>query len=356
MYDDDRAFLFDLLSTPSPSGFEAAGQRVWAGYMRAYADTVETDHYGNAWAVLGSMASPRLMLEAHADEIGFMINHVSDEGFLYVVRIGGSDGAIARGRRVQVLGNKGPVAGVIGNTAIHIRDRKDEKVAEIHELFIDIGAANQDEVAARGLRVGHPVVFAESVEEVMPGRLTGRALDNRMGGYIIAQVMARLTRAEQPLQAQVVAVNAVQEEIGGHGAQMVTYRLQPTVAVVLDVAHATDSPGISKEKHGKVKLGGGPTVTHGTANHPLVVERLMAVAEAQDIPLQHTSSSRYTGTDTDQVFRSRSGVPSALVSLPMRYMHSTIETVALDDVEACIRLLTAFAQSLTPDDAFRADL
>lgn len=355
----ERAFLFELLNTPSPSGFEIEGQRVWARYVRAVADEVDNDSYGNTWATLRGTAGgdgPRLMLEAHADEIGFMVNYITDEGFLHVNRIGGSDPAVMRGRRVRVLGSQGVVHGVIGHTAIHLRDRKDEKVPEEHEMFIDIGASDAEAVADRGVRVGHPVVFAESVEEWVPGQLTGRALDNRIGGYIIAQVVARLAAEEPRPEAEVLAVNSVQEEIGGHGAKMVAYRLQPTVAVVLDVTHATDSPGISKAKHGRVKLGGGPSLTHGTANHPLVIERLVQVAEEQDIKLQHEASSRSTGTDTDDIYISRGGIPSALVSLPMRYMHTPVETIALDDVDRVIRLLTAFARSIRTDDVFRAEL
>ena len=352
-----RRFLFDLLDTPSPSGFEAAGQRLWVDHVRGVADAVEHDAYGSAWALRrGRAETPRLMIEAHADEIGFMVNYVTEEGFLHLNRIGGADRTIAPARRVQVLGERGAVPGVIGHTAIHLRDQKDEKVPEVHDLFIDIGAAHRDEVAARGIRVGHPVVFAESVEELRPGRLIGRALDNRIGGFIIARVLARLAAAAARPEATVYAVNAVQEEIGGHGASMVAYRLQPHLAIVLDVTHATDTPGIKKAQHGSVRLGDGPTVTHGTANHPHVVGRLMEVAAQEGIPLQHEASSRCTGTDTDAIFISQAGIPSALVSLPMRYMHSTVEMVDLEDVEHCIALLTAFARSIQPEETFRMAL
>ncbi len=358
MTDEARAFLFDLLNTPSPSGFEIDGQRKWVAYVRPHADAVESDAYGSAWATLEGTAgpdAPRVLIEAHADEIGFMVNYISDEGFLSITRIGGSDRAIARGRRVRILGSEGEVRGVIGNTAIHLRDAKDDKLPEWHELFVDVGARSRDEVHARGIRVGHPGVPDESVEELMPGRLVGRALDNRIGGFVIAEVLARLAAEERPAST-VYAANAVQEEIGGHGARMLAYRLRPSVAVVLDVTHATDSPGVSREKHGHVRLGGGPTVTHGTANHPAVVARLVEVAGREDIPLQHEASSRFTGTDTDDIFASRSGVPSALVSLPMRYMHSTVEMVDLDDVDRCVRLLAAFARSVAADDVFRAEI
>lgn len=350
----DITFLLDLLNTPSPSGFEAEGQRIWAGYVRAFADRVAHDAYGNTWAWIDGTkqdTGSRLMLEAHADEIGFMVSYISDEGFLHITRIGGSDPAIARGRMVSVLGDKGAVEGIIGNTAIHIREAEDKKIPDWHELFVDIGATNKSEVTARGIRVGHPIVYTEAARQV-GRRLVGRALDNRIGGYIIARVMAALKAAEKGPESSVVALNSVQEEIGGNGARMATYRLQPTVAVVLDVTHATDSPGIKKEKHGDVKLGGGPAITHGTANHPAVIKRLMDVASRAGIPLQHEASSRFTGTDTDDIFVSRSGVPSALVSLPMRYMHSTVEMVDLGDVNAVIRLLTGFAQSVGASEVF----
>ena len=357
MNETAKTFLFDLLNTPSPTGFETAGQRKWAAYVRPLADTVESDSYGTAWATLhgSSDDAPRLMLEAHADEIGFMVNHVTEKGFLSILPVGGSDRALARGRRVRVLADGGEVPGVIGITAIHMRDKKDDTIPEWHAMFVDVGASSKEEVAERGVRVGHPVVFAESAEEAMPGRLVGRALDNRIGGFIIAQVVARLAEADRQT-ATVYAVNAVQEEIGGHGAQMVAYRLAPDVAVVLDVTHATDTPGLNQAQHGEVTLGAGPSLTHGASNHPRVVERLMEAAGEAGIPIQHEATSRSTGTDTDSIFTTRSGVPSALVSLPMRYMHSTVETVDLEDVERCISLLTAFARSIQADDVFRAEI
>ena len=354
----ERQFLFDLLNTPSPSGFEARGQKCWVDYVRQHTDSVETDSYGTAWATREASqaeGAPTVMLEAHADEIGFMVNHIDNDGYLFVSRIGGTDRAMARGKRVQILGDDGPVPGVVGNTAIHLRETRNEKVPEWHKIFVDIGASSRDDVHERGIRVGHPMVYTDATEELTPGRLTGRALDNRVGGYIIAQVVARLAEGKRT-PATVYAVNAVQEEIGGYGAKMIAYRLHPTVAIVLDVTHATDSPGVEKVKHGDVKLGAGPSLTHGSCNHPMVVQRLMDVAEQAEIPLQHEAASLYTGTDTDDVFIARTGVPSALVSLPMRYMHSTVETVELEDIERCIQLLLEFARSVTPQDDFSVEL
>jgi len=355
-----RSFLFDLLQTPSPTGFELAGQRKWAAYVRQFAQRVENDAYGSAWATIdGGHPSPRkVMFEAHADEIGFIIRHITKEGFLRVDRIGGSDVATARGRRLDILGDQGSRRGVIGNTAIHLRrdEVAEEKAPRPHDLYVDVGASSPEEVAALGIRVGHPAVYVDTVEQFGTKYILGRALDNRVGGFIISQVIANLSRRGQPLAATVYAVNAVQEEIGGHGARMAAHRLMPDVCVVLDVTHATDTPGIEHAKHGEVKLGGGPSIAHGTCNHPLVVQRLIDVARAKDIPLQHESSSRYSGTDTDVIFTTREGIPSALVSLPLRYMHSVVEMADLEDLERVVALLTGFAESVTPEDDFAVKL
>ncbi|PSQ92970.1 MAG: endoglucanase [Bacteroidetes bacterium SW_4_67_19] len=363
MTDDARDFLFELLETPSPTGFELDGQRVWAGYLEAAADRIETNTYGSTFAVLeGSGDSsengdaPRLMLDAHADEIGLMVSHITDEGFLHVRPIGGSDRKISQARRVRVLTEKsGAIPGVTGHTAIHLRDRKDDDVPEWKEIYIDIGAEDGDEARERGVRVGLPVVSAEGPEQITEHRLAGRALDNRLGGFVIAETLRRLSEGERP-EATVVAANSVQEEIGGYGAEMAAFALAPDVAVAFDVTHATDTPGLDPAKHGNVKMGEGPSVTHGTSTHPRVVERLIDVAEGEEIPLQHEASSRRTGTDTDAIFRQRGGVPSALMSVPLRYMHSMSELVDLRDLERCIELQVAFARSLGEGDTFRAEL
>jgi endoglucanase len=354
-----KKFLFDLLCTPSPTGFEFRGQRKWVDYTRQFSDRVESDAYGTAWATLeGSSKKPkRLMLEAHADEIGYMVKYISKEGFISIDRVGGSDAATARGRRVDILGDKGTVRGIIGNIAIHIReDRENEKAPKVHELWIDIGASNDKEVANAGIRVGHPAVYSDTVEELGPHRLFGRALDNRVGGFIIAEVMARLSKAKKRVPSTLIAVNAVQEEIGGNGAKMVAHRLMPDVAIVLDVTHATDTPTVNIKRYGEITLGGGPSLTHGSANHIEIVQRLIDVAEKKKIPIQHESSSRFTGTDTDVIFTQQHGIPSALVSLPLRYMHSVVEMADLRDIESVIQLLVAFAESLTDKDEFKVRL
>jgi endoglucanase len=355
---DKRAeeFLYELLNTPSPTGFEVKGQRVWANRCREFADSVDSDAYGNAWATInGAEGAPTVMIEAHADEIGFIVKYISDDGYLRVDRIGGSDWATARGRRLNLFGEKGEVLGIIGNTAIHIRDRKDgEKAPEVHELYVDIGAKSAEEVEEMGIRVGHPAVYADSAVPFGKNGIVGRALDNRIGGFIISEVMRHLAEAKP--NATCFALNAVQEEIGGYGATMASYALKPDFCLVIDVTHATDSPDIKHTQHGKVTLGGGPSVTHGTANHPLMVERIMELAKANNIPLQHEASSRFTGTDTDSIYHQRGGIPSALISLPLRYMHSIVEMADFDDVAHVIDLMTAFVNSVGADESFKVEI
>jgi endoglucanase len=354
MTKSDRDFLYRLLETPSPTGFEMPGQRVWADWIKRHAQSVDCDAYGSTWAKLAGKSAKVVMLEAHADEIGYIVKHIDDRGYIRIDRVGGSDAATARGRRINIFGDKGEVPGIIGNTAIHLRrdEHGAEKAPAVHDLWVDVGASNAQGVAKLGIRVGHPAVYQDGPMELANRRIVGRALDNRIGGYIIAQVMKRIAAHKTKPAYSLLCLNAIQEEIGGHGAMMATYRLKPDLCVCLDVTHATDTPGIDPAKHGLVKLGGGPSVTHGTANHPLVIKHLLEVAKTKKIPIQHESSSRFSGTDTDKIFHSREGIPSALVSLPLRCMHSVVETAHLDDIDHTIELLTAFVLSLKADDEF----
>lgn len=354
----EKSFLFELLETPSPTGFEMPGQRVWAKYVSKFADSVECDSYGSTWATLQGQSDRIVMLEAHADEIGYMIKYITKEGFLYLDRIGGSDAATGRGRRIQIFGDKGIVPGIVGNTAVHLRrdDLATEKAPKIHELWVDVGASNQEEVAKMGLRVGHPAVYTEGPTEIGKDRIVARAVDNRIGGFMIAQVMKRLAAAKTKPAFTLVCLNSVQEEIGGYGAKMATHRIRPDVCLCTDVTHATDTPSLNAPMYGRVDLGGGPTVTHGTASHPLVVDRLIDVAKKKKIPLQHEASSRFTGTDTDSIYHSRDGVPSALVSIPLRCMHSVVEMASYGDVETTTALMTGFVESLTKKDRFHQSL
>lgn len=335
--EDGMKWLESLLATPSPTGFEQSGQRVWLSHVSIFADETVTDAYGSAAAFVrcGRKKVPLVMIEAHADEIGFMVRHVSDQGFVYVTKLGGSDPAIARAKRVFIHAKNGVVSGVFGNTAIHLQDKSSTKKPEFPDLFIDIGAKNREE-ALEMIQVGDPVTYSEDFDFLSDDLISGRALDNRMGSFIIGQVLKNVKAVSSQLKVDVVALNAVQEEIGGFGARMMTHRLKPDLAIVTDVTHATDTPGIDKREHGDVKLGGGPTVTHGSSNHPKLVDFAVSVASRKKITIQHESASSRTGTDTDSIFFQMQGVPSMLMSLPLRYMHSPVETVDLEDVRALI--------------------
>ncbi len=345
--------LLKILETPSPSGWEKAGQRQWMDLVGGVSDRVESDAYGNAWAVLEGKKSgaPRVMLEAHADEIGFIVRHVDENGFLSIGPIGGSDRTLAPARRISIFGAKGIVTGLIGNTAIHLRETSKDKAPEWKDLFVDIGAKSAKDVAARGIRVGNPAIFESGSAEFHGGHIVGRALDNRIGGFVLALALEELF-GKRPT-ATTFAVNCVQEEIGCHGARMAAHRIDPAIALIFDVTHATDTPGIAVKEHGLVALGKGPTVAHGAANHPLVVERLIEVARKKKIPLQHEAISRSTSTDADVIYTARDGIPSALISIPLRYMHSPVEMASYEDIQAAAHLAAGFIASLSKTDTFR---
>jgi len=351
---NDKNFLFSLLKTPSPTGWEMPGQRVWANYVESYADEVQCDTYGSTWATIKGTSKKTLMLEAHADEIGFIVKFISKDGFLRIDRVGGSDVATARGRRLHILGSKGEVLGVIGNTAIHLRRDSlgSEKAPKIHELWVDVGASNPKDVEKMGIRVGHPAVYLDGPEELGPDLLISRALDNRIGSYIIAQVLKAVAASKKKPAWNLVCLNAVQEEIGGFGAKMATHRIHPTACLCLDVTHATDTPGINPAQHGEVALGGRVALTHGAANHPLLVQRLESVATSKGLKIQHEAVSRFTGTDTDSIYDVHNGIASALASLPLRCMHSVVETAHKQDIEDMIKLFTAFFLDLKAKDSF----
>lgn len=347
--------LLDILATPSPSGWEKAGQAKWMDMVRKVSDRVKTDAYGNAWAELegSSRSAPRVMLEAHSDEIGFIVRHIDEKGFLSIGPIGGSDKTLVAARRITIFGSKGLIPGIIGNTAVHLRDTAKEKVADWKDHFVDVGARSAAEVSKLGIRVGNPAIFDSASTEFHGNNIVGRALDNRIGGFILALALDRLHSLKKRPRATTLAVNCVQEEIGSHGAKMVAHHLAPSVAVIFDVTHATDTPGIQVREHGLVELGKGPTLSHGAANHPLVVERLIEVAAQEKIPIQHEAISRSTRTDADVIYTALDGIPCALVSIPLRYMHSPVEMVSTKDVESAARLAAGFIASLSDKDTFR---
>lgn len=345
-------FLKQLLETPSPSGFETRGQRVWADYVGKYASPVQSDPYGNVFAALNPGVSPKILLAGHADELGLMVNHISDEGYLYFQGIGGVDRAMLRGRPVLVHGPKGAVHGVTGHLAIHMQSPDDrKKVPDFHEVFIDIGVRSKAE-ALELVRIGDAISMDAGVVRLAGNRIAGRGCDNRIGTWAAAEALRLLVPRIAELQSSVIGLSTVQEENGLYGATMAGYRIRPDIAIVIDVTHATDIPLCSKPKHGDVRLGGGPVISIGSANHPVLIERFREVAAKHGIPVQFEANPRFSGTDADAIFIQRGGIPTLNIGLPNRYMHSPVEVIDLADLEALAELLAAFCLDVKADDVF----
>jgi endoglucanase len=356
MRDASLNFLRKLVNTPSPTGHESRGQRVWLDYVSQFADTTFSDAYGNCVAVLNKGGSPRLMLAAHADEIAMAVNYIDADGFIYVRKMGGIDAAITKAQRVTIHTRNGPVRGVVGNVAPHLQKMDgDAKLPKIHDLFIDIGVSSTKD-AEKLVRVGDPITLVDEFELLRNDLAIARAFDNRIGTFAVAEAARLLSSGKTKLRAEVCAVSNIQEEVGLLGARQIAYSLKPDVALVVDVTHATDYPTVSKAQHGDVKVGAGPALTHGGCNHPEVVRRLEELAKAKNIPLQHEAMSASSGTDTDVIFWTRGGIASALISLPNRYMHSPVEIVSLKDLEKIPELMAAFAQSLKPGQEFKVKI
>src|SRR5437667_3789663 len=356
MREQSLNFLRTLVNTPSPVGHEVRGQRVWLDYARQFADETFSDAYGNCVAVLNKGGSPRLMLAGHADEIAMAVNYINDQGFIYVRKMGGIDAAITRAQRVTIHTRKGPVKGVVGNVAPHLmKEEKDPKPPKIHDIFIDIGAKDRAE-DEKLVRIGDAITLTDEFDVLRGDLAVARAFDNRIGTFAVAEALRLLKESRAKLNAEVCAVSNIMEEVGLLGARQIAYSLKPDVALVVDVTHATDYPTVNKQQHGDVKLGKGPTLTHGGCNHPEVVARVAAVAKEKKIPLQHEAQSSTSGTDTDAIFWTRGGIASALISLPNRYMHSPVEVISLNDLEKIPELLAAFAQSLKPGEEFKVKI
>lgn len=345
----DLAFFQRLLSAPGPSSFESKPAAMWREQAGSYGAVIGTDAYGNSFATFKAGAKPRVMLAGHIDEIGLIVSYISEEGLLYFKGVGGWDSQQLVGQRVRILGYKGELLGVIGKKAIHLQEEKDrDKVSKIEDMWIDIGAKSGEE-AGKHVRVGDVAVIEQPLLELLNGRLVSKAIDNRIGAYIVLEAARR---AAGKAQAEIVAVATVQEEIGGIGAYVASYGLEPDVALAVDVTHATDVPDINKKKHGDVPLGSGPSFTVGSYVHRGVLARLIETAEAAKIPYTLETSPRGTGTDADAIAKNRRGAPTAVVSIPNRYMHSPSEMIDPGDLENVIRLITTFVEGLEADTAF----
>jgi len=338
-------FLKALLEAPSPSGFEQPVQGVWRRHIKRYADEVYTDVHGNAIAILNSQGKPRVMLAGHCDEVGFMVNYINDDGFIYFTAIGGVDSAIVSARRVQIFTDKGIVYGVVGRKAIHMMDQEErKKVPEMHKLWIDIGAKDKKE-AAKLVSIGDPIVFDYGFQALRNGLAVGRGFDDRIGSFAVAETL-RILSSKKP-KAAVFAVSTVQEEIGLRGAKTSAFGIEPDVGIAVDVGNASDHPDADKQKAGEMSLGKGPVIVRGANINPIVGAGLVASARKNKIPFQMLGSPRATGTDANVMQVTRSGVAAGLVSVPNRYMHTPVEMISLDDLDNASKLLAAYIMTLT---------
>jgi len=348
-----KEFLYAYLNNASPTGFESPGQQIWLDYIKPYINSHIVDVYGSVVGVVNPKASYKVVIEAHADEISWFVNYITDEGYIYVRRNGGSDHQIAPSMRVNIQTEKGIVKGVFGWPAIHVRDAAKEEAPSLKNIFIDVGAASKKEVEAMGVHVGCVITFADELTELNKQWIVGRALDNRMGGFMIAEVARKLFEKKKKLPFGLYIVNAVQEEIGLRGAEMISRRIKPDVAICTDVTHDTQSPMYNKKESGNLKAGSGPVLCYGPAVQNNVLKMVLDTAQKRKIPFQRQAVSRSTGTDTDSFAYSAEGVASALISLPLKYMHTTVEMVHKEDVENVINLIYEFLLQLKAGHDFR---
>ncbi len=365
MRPESLSFLCRLLDTPSPSGFERDGQRLWLEYVKEWATRTWSDAYGNCFAELlptrsGAERTRTIAVCGHADEIGLMVNHVDAQGFVYCKAIGGIDSGSIVGKRIQfrssVAGVTNPVIGLVGATAIHLQDKDaGGKVRKVHELFIDIGCKDQATTLTR-LNIGDAGVFLDSSMMLNDELIVARALDNRIGTFVAAETLRLASEQRDRLAVRVVAVSTVQEEVGLNGAAMIAESLRPDIALVTDVGHATDSPGISHAQHGQFKMGDGPKLAIGGAMHGAVVARLLAAANAASIPLQRAATPGRSGTDTDAIFLRAGGIPCGLLSLPIRYMHTTVELGHTRDLRQISEVFAGMILDLKGDESIASGI
>ena len=332
-------FLIEYLNNPSPTGFESGGQKLWLNYVKPYVDTHIVDTYGTVVGVINPDSKYKVVIEAHADEISWFVHYITKDGFIYLRRNGGSDHQIAPSKRVNIHTRNGMVKAVFGWPAIHTRTASNEKSPKLDNIFLDCGAKNKEEVENLGVHVGCVVTYEDDFMIMNKNFYVGRALDNRIGGFMIAEVARLLKENKIKLPFGLYITNSVQEEVGLRGAQMIVDTIRPNVAIVTDVCHDTGTPMIDKIKQGDTKCGDGPVLTYGPAVQNNLLDLIINTAETNKIPFQRAAASRATGTDTDAFAYSTGGVASALISLSLRYMHTTVETVHKDDVENVIRLI-----------------
>lgn len=344
-------FLKNYINNPSPVGFESSGQKLWLNYIKPFVDTTMVDPYGTAVGVVNPDAPFKVVIEAHADEISWFVNYITPDGVIYLKRNGGVDHQIAPGQRVFIHGKKGPVKAVFGWPAIHTRinsPETKEPQPKVDNLFLDTGARSKKDVEDLGVRIGSVVTYQDGFDDLANGHYIGRAFDNRIGGYMIAEVARLLKENRKALPYGLYVVNAVQEEIGLRGAEMIARRIKPNIAIITDVTHDTHTPMVNKIIEGDVLCGRGPSLAFGPAVHNKLLDLVMNVAERKKIPVQMRTVSRSTGTDTDSFAYANDGCPSVLISIPLRYMHTTVEMLHRDDIDQTIQLMYETLLTITP--------
>ena len=350
---NSEVFLEKYINNPSPTGFESKGQKMWLDYIKPYIDTHIVDTYGTVVGIINPDAKYKVVIEAHADEISWFVHYITKEGFIYLRRNGGSDHQIAPSKRVNIHTKKGIVKAVFGWPAIHTRKSGDEKTPTLENIFLDCGCATKEEVEKLGVHVGCVVTYEDEFMTLNNKFYVGRALDNRIGGFMIAEVARLLKENKIKLPFGLYITNSVQEEVGLRGAQMIVETIQPDVAIVTDVTHDTNTPMLNKIKQGDIKCGDGPVLYYGPAVQNNLLDLIISTAEKNKIPFQRGAASRATGTDTDAFAFANGGVASALVSLPLRYMHTTVESVSMNDVENVILLIYNILQKIKNNQDFR---
>ena len=346
-------FLYQYLNNPSPTGFESAGQKIWLNYIKPYVDTHFVDTYGTVVGVINPSAEYKVVIEAHADEISWFVNYISKDGFIYLKRNGGSDHQIAPSMRVNIHTDKGIVKGVFGWPAIHVREPGKEEPPSLKNIFLDLGCKSDKEVSELGVHVGCVVTYQDGLMELNDRYYVGRALDNRIGGFMIAEVARLLKEKKDKLSFGLYIVNAVQEEVGLNGATMIARKIKPNVAIVTDVCHDTQTPMMSKITSGDIHCGKGPVLSYAPAVQNNLLKLIIDTAKKNKIDFQRQAASRATGTDTDAFAYATDGIASALISLPLRYMHTTVESVNKKDVEEVIKLIYHSLKTIKNNQDFR---
>lgn len=346
-------FLYEYLNNPSPTGFESSGQKIWLNYIKPYIDEYFIDTYGTAVGVINPKAAYKVVIEAHADEISWFVHYITKDGFIYLRRNGGSDHQIAPSMRVNIHTEKGIVKGVFGWPAIHVRDAAKEETPTLKNIFLDLGCKSDKEVEALGVHVGCVVTYQDELMELNNRYYVGRALDNRIGGFMIAEVARLLKENKDKLPFGLYIVNSVQEEVGLNGATMIARKIKPDVAIVTDVCHDTQSPMMNKITSGDLSCGKGPVVSYAPAVQNNLLKLIIESAKKNKIEFQRQAASRATGTDTDAFAYATDGIASALISLPLRYMHTTVESVHKQDVEEVIKLIYHSLKSIKNNQDFR---